>query len=991
MYKMVSISSSLLFLCLTFVVGGGAAITSNPTLSFRVDTTNGNYSVSVDNTVWFASPLSSFICVAGNQNVALQLQGVSNTNGVDNFGEWTGITADYLTTDTSKSSVAYIFKQYTLYSNVIVFTASFPQGLDTSGCGTNVQGSTQFPSFDTSQGLANSLGFLTFRGQVLEDTASATGLGSLKNTAELDNGPIVGFPLPVTPSTPGIVLSTLDNHKIVVQTTTVPPTPGPLTALWSSERQDQIACLSQLCTADQQNGGNYTTQRIEGYGMVVDSPFDTMDHYTITLDGTDYSATPLRFAYSATETDNWVGINSTNPDSTYTFSAANGLIFSDNSVPNTVPLQVYSKTYGSRTDYAAVASAAGIQWATSAGYTFRYTSGYVWATAPSSSLASTITVSSLRAGPANAVYSLGVAASIPSLPVGYNYSVLMTAAYGGPVATTYAWGKQIQTYYNTYRVDSITLKNIGYYTDDGAYYYVWEAFNIPARPWAAEDGLLQIIQTLWNQSVPISYLQLDDWWYQGPFYFGNVKAVVNWTASPVPRLFPNGLPAFADKLNLPLQLYTPFWDDSFPTPYNMTESTVFKNTKLVTPEDSYAFFSDLFDFGHAQTNGRFSTYEIDFLDSNFAGSADMFSSVYAADQWYHGMADAALERGIAIQYCLPSATDMLESLTLPAVVQARASGDYVNTQANAFQIGGSALFMGAVKMAPSKDTLWTASPQPPTYSDTHQNGDYTTQPHVQLDCMLATMSLGPVGISDGIGQTDVALISQAYLSNTDGTLLRPARPISWVDSVFVNRSLAGGNTSAAQDIRSTHASIPTVRGGSPDAPMHNSHYVLSWETANDVVLGQTDLYPLPNPSLGLAVRFHYLTGNAYQGCVNNSVASSCVTILPPGVMPTIPATGTNISNANLTVIYEPLSNGAYFLGELNKFVHVSSQRFDYILVGSQTKGSPKDTVPPGPSGIIVGVKGTPGQSLTLVAIDSSQTVHTQTVTIPESGFIDVGL
>ena len=31
-----------------------------------------------------------------------------------------------------------------------------------------------------------------------------------------------------------------------------------------------------------------------------------------------------------------------------------------------------------------------------------------------------------------------------------------------------------------------------------------------------------------------------------------------------------GLNGFADELNLPLQLYTPFWDDLYHTPYNMT-------------------------------------------------------------------------------------------------------------------------------------------------------------------------------------------------------------------------------------------------------------------------------------------------------------------------------------------------------------------------------------------------------------------------------------
>ena len=49
---------------------------------------------------------------------------------------------------------------------------------------------------------------------------------------------------------------------------------------------------------------------------------------------------------------------------------------------------------------------------------------------------------------------------------------------------------------------------------------------------------------------------------------------------------------------------------------------------------------------------------------------------------YKGMADAALERNISLQYCLPSATDMLESLALPAVIQARASGDYARPEGN---------------------------------------------------------------------------------------------------------------------------------------------------------------------------------------------------------------------------------------------------------------------------------------------------------------------
>ena len=28
--------------------------------------------------------------------------------------------------------------------------------------------------------------------------------------------------------------------------------------------------------------------------------------------------------------------------------------------------------------------------------------------------------------------------------------------------------------------------------------------------------------------VQVAYMQLDDWWYQGKFFFGNVKAITDW-------------------------------------------------------------------------------------------------------------------------------------------------------------------------------------------------------------------------------------------------------------------------------------------------------------------------------------------------------------------------------------------------------------------------------------------------------------------------------
>jgi hypothetical protein len=356
--------------------------------------------------------------------------------------------------------------------------------------------------------------------------------------------------------------------------------------------------------------------------------------------------------------------------------------------------------------------------------------------------------------------------------------------------------------------------------------------------------------------------------------------------------------------------------------------------------------------------------------------------VDSAATWYAGLADAALERGLALQLCLPSVTDMLQSLVHPAIVQARASGDYVNKKAapdgNAFTIGGSALIMGALAVAPSKDTLWTASPQPGTMSDTEHNGlSYTEQPHVVLDAALATLSLGPVGISDGLGGTNVSLIAQAFRCANDSTLLRPSRPISWVDSVFVNRTFGA----AAADVRSTHAAVPLAAGG---GAAHNAHFVLAWQTTAAVALGPTDLFPPPAPGARLAVRAHVFAPGAAQqaGCVDGAPAApACAALLFAGRAPVIAATGADdLSQFSLTAVYETYANGAFFLGELAKFVHVSPQRFDFVAVGGAGK-----------AGLRAAVRGAPGEHVVLTAITPLGFVAVAAADIPAGGAVVVEL
>ena len=69
----------------------------------------------------------------------------------------------------------------------------------------------------------------------------------------------------------------------------------------------------------------------------------------------------------------------------------------------------------------------------------------------------------------------GCGVCIPDLIAGVP-TLAAAGAAGGATAGVYAWGELIQRYHGmsaSRRLPSVTLTDVGYYTDDGAYYYVW--------------------------------------------------------------------------------------------------------------------------------------------------------------------------------------------------------------------------------------------------------------------------------------------------------------------------------------------------------------------------------------------------------------------------------------------------------------------------------------------------------------------------------------
>ena len=72
------------------------------------------------------------------------------------------------------------------------------------------------------------------------------------------------------------------------------------------------------------------------------------------------------------------------------------------------------------------------------------------------------------------------------------------------------------------------------------------------------------------------------------------------------------------------------------------------------------------------------------------------------------MGTAAANNGISIQYCMSHCRHMLASVEIPAVTQARASGDYSQSRTDQWsQLGTTSMFAYAIGVAPSKDNYWS--------------------------------------------------------------------------------------------------------------------------------------------------------------------------------------------------------------------------------------------------------------------------------------------
>ncbi|XP_062516980.1 uncharacterized protein LOC134192275 [Corticium candelabrum] len=552
------------------------------------------------------------------------------------------------------------------------------------------------------------------------------------------------------------------------------------------------------------------------------------------------------------------------------------------------------------------------------------------------------------ATPQNAAsFVFGLQSYITEVQSGFNISFGLSGSEHGINAAVESWGEKLRARYGTTRISpefDPTNTKLGYWTDNGAYYdgSYWQQ-----NPTAvAQDVLVDVKMLLDTMGVPISYIQLDPWWYP------NGNGCIEWI--PKENLFPKGLSWLRETLGIPLLLYANYFSvhNNYVTrkQFDFIDSLDFQLSYArgpianVEPHQSYQFY----DYIMSQYSRSMGAYEVDFLDFQFLLFLELQEQVDAAEIWMKGMTDAALKHNVSVQLCMELPSDLLQSVLFPAITNARASEDDFPTAGNRWDIAMTAMLMRALDIGPFFDDIWTRADQPGNPYNKSSN-------NIRMRTIISTFSGGPVGISDGRNFTDPELIMQSC--RADGVLLKPSKPIVPIDAQFMPVDQGG---IPAGNIWNTHSQIGSTMW----------YYVLAFDVAKQFHVTPSHIYPLKM----MTNRPKFMIGEwGFPSCSNYSMATACLHTFDDA-HPFALHTGDMNGQEHSFVVYSispVLSNGYVFLGEFNKLVAVSPNRFTEVSVNG--------------NGVKVKVSGKPSEMLTTWFVKPDGRILTVAAQIPSSG------
>lgn len=350
-----------------------------------------------------------------------------------------------------------------------------------------------------------------------------------------------------------------------------------------------------------------------------------------------------------------------------------------------------------------------------------------------------------------------------NVPAGFSQQTIL--AFGSGINRTWdVWGQSLRALEGVRQphndADAI-LKYLGYWTDNGAYYY----YNFDLEK--GYDGTLKLLAADYRQNqIPIRYLQLDSWWYYKTFtdpagVVGGAKSarlpqgewnryggLLEYKAHP--DVFPKGLEAFQKSVGLPLVTHNR-WIDPASLYHQKYEIS---GVAALDPK----WWGDITTY--LKTSGV-KTYEQDWLNVIYEYSPAFGSNFDTAETFLNNMASACKDKGITMQYCMAYPCYFLQGSRYDNLTTIRTSGDrFLRDQWNHFLYTSRLAYSMGIRP-------WTD-----VFKSTETN-----------NLLLSTLSSGPVGIGDAIGQEDKNNIFKAI--RADGVIVKPDVPAMPLDCSYL--------------------------------------------------------------------------------------------------------------------------------------------------------------------------------------------------------------
>ncbi len=546
--------------------------------------------------------------------------------------------------------------------------------------------------------------------------------------------------------------------------------------------------------------------------------------------------------------------------------------------------------------------------------------------------------------PVNGEWRLGFGGSVKNVPAGTVHRVLVVSGRGVN-ATMAAWGDGLRKWHGRERPARDAepgLKYLGYYTDNGAYYYYKTA---PGKNY--HDTLMAVKRDADERGIPYGYFQVDSWWYPKARSNNIMNAFTGGALlwEPMDDMFPAGLAGFSRELGLPLVAHNRWYDRTSPycDRHECVRGEGHKRAALPIEDE---FWDEIMD--NAVSYGV-SVYEQDWLHTQMNMIPWLRSGLNNAESWFDAMVRAADERGLHVQLCMASPEFFLQQVKHPNVTEVRASGDYIAGVPKTYywpKFHKTSMFAHAAGLWPFKDNFQSSSGQ-----RTIRNEKWPYE-----EALISLLSAGPVGPGDKIGAADVELLMKTC--RQDGVLLKPDRPATPIDLMFLD---------------SKKPWIVTTE---------SDH-----EAGRTVYLAAFNLWParMKDPSIALSD-----LGIEDERIIYNHKEKDLLLgsdRIDFGKM--------KRNEANYYVLVPILENGMALLGETDKFACLSGERFPEVKIdGCALKitvmGVPGETVPvsiysPRPPQKMAGC------GMANMPADFKEGVITIKVVIPASGQICVSV